>query len=215
MKPILPLLLLVLVGALLEVSGVIQWQVVVDRARNFAGWPLALGIVIGQVLLYAFAQPGSALFWVAALLYSPLIATLILTTGGTAGAVAAYWVARRATRKAYAGGSPPPLYAAVAGHGDFFALCALRMLPGMPHALINYASGTLRVPLARFIAATVPGLALKSFVYASVVDRIAEAASPADLFHVDVLAPLLGGVLLLVLARFVWRRHRAGLRSGS
>jgi len=41
--------------------------------------------VLAQLALYTFGQPGSILFWAAALLYPPPLATLILTAGGTGG----------------------------------------------------------------------------------------------------------------------------------
>ena len=98
------------------------------------------------------------------------------------------------------------LFGLLERQGDFFTLCALRVLPGMPHSAINYASGTLALPLARFLAATALGLALKSYLYSAAIAGAIGTAGPADLLRLDVLGPLVAIALLLLLGRFAYRR---------
>jgi membrane protein DedA with SNARE-associated domain len=76
--------------------------------------------------------------------------------------------------------------------------------------VINYASGTLALPLARFLPATVLGLAVKSYLYASALAGAAGARSPADLVRLEVLGPLVLIALLLLLGRFALRRRARG-----
>ena len=199
------LAVLITAGIALEVFGVVDWRETVEWARGHAGgWQLALAIVLAQLALYTFAQPGSTLFWVAALLYSPPVATLILTTGGTSGALGAYLFARRLTRLDPARAQPG--FRLIERHGDFFTLCALRILPGMPHSVINYASGILALPLPRFLFATALGLAVKSYLYASAIDVAIDAATPSDLVRIEVLGPLILIALVLLLGRFAVNR---------
>jgi uncharacterized membrane protein YdjX (TVP38/TMEM64 family) len=188
----------------------IDWRPVLEWARGMAGWQVAAAIVLVQVVLFAFAQPGSVMFWVAALLYSPPVATLILTTGGTAGGVAGYWLAHRMIGLDQASRDRHRLFGLIERHGDFFTLCALRVLPGVPHSVINYASGALHLPIGRFVAATTLGLAAKSFLYASAVHNVAEDASLTALLKFDVLAPLIGIGLILLLGRVIWQRRSQG-----
>jgi uncharacterized membrane protein YdjX (TVP38/TMEM64 family) len=162
--------------------------------------------VLAQVLLYTFGQPGSILFWAAAPLYSAPVATLILTTGGTAGALGAYLLARRLTRLHADRARGGRLFTILERQADFFTLCALRVLPGMPHSAINYAAGTLALPLPRFLVATALGLAVKSYLYSAPVGALAGSAGPADLLRLDVLAPLFAIALLLLLGRLARRR---------
>jgi uncharacterized membrane protein YdjX (TVP38/TMEM64 family) len=157
-------------------------------------------------VLYTFAQPGSILFWAAALLYSAPVATMILTAGGTAGALGAYVFARRLTRLDVAAARGHRLFDILERQGDFFTLCALRVLPGMPHSAINYAAGTLALALPRFLAATGLGLAIKSYLYSAAVGAAAGSAGPSDLLRLDVLGPLFAIALLLLLGRLVYRR---------
>lgn len=202
---------LIVLGIALEALAVVDWRLALEWARGRAGgWQLAAAIVAAQFLLYTFAQPGSALFWVAALVYPPPAATLILTAGGTSGAVGAYLLARRLTRFDPAQARQQRLYRLLERQGDFFTLCALRVLPGMPHSVINYASGMLALPLAHFLPATVLGLAVKSYLYASALGGAAGARSPADLVRLEVLGPLVLIALLLLLGRFALRRRARG-----
>jgi len=192
------------VGLALEALHLVEWSRALEWARGHAGgWRLAAAIVLAQTLLYTFAQPGSILFWAAALLYPPAIATLILTAGGTAGALGAYLFARRLTRVAHRSPRGERLTRVLERQADFFTLCALRVLPGMPHSALNYAAGTLALPLARFLAASALGLALKSYFYSAAVDGAVGAAALVNLLRVEVLGPLFGVTALLLGARFV------------
>lgn len=197
---------LVALGIALEALGVIDWRLALEWARGHArGWQLPVTIVLAQSVLYTFARPGSILFWVAALLYSAPLATVILTAGGTAGALGAYLFARRLTRIHVARARGERIFNLLERQGDFFTLCALRVLPGMPHSAINYASGTLALPLVRFLAATALGLAIKSYLYSAAVGGVVGTAGPSDLLRLDVLGPLFAIASLLFLGRFVHR----------
>lgn len=198
---------LIALGLALEALGVVDWRLALDWARAHAdGWWLPVAIILAQLALYTFAQPGSILFWPAALIYSPPAATLILTAGGTSGALGAYLLARRLTRLDPAQARRERLFHLLERQADFFTLCALRTLPGMPHSLINYTCGTLAIPLLRFLPATALGLALKSYFYSAAVSGVAGAAGPSDLLRLDVLGPLFAIALLLLLGRLAHRR---------
>ena len=82
-------------------------------------------------------------------------------------ALGAYVFARRLTRLDVSAARGHRLFSILERQGDFFTLCALRVLPGMPHSAINYAAGTLALPLPRFLAATALGLAFKSHLYSA------------------------------------------------
>ena len=64
---------LVGLGIALEALGVVDWRLASGVWRSSGRGPmrgqLAVTIVLAQFALYTFAQPGSILFWVAALLY--------------------------------------------------------------------------------------------------------------------------------------------------
>jgi uncharacterized membrane protein YdjX (TVP38/TMEM64 family) len=210
--PLVMLAALVALGIALDALGLFDWRAALARVRGHPGGvTLAAAIVATQTVLYTLALPGSTLLWVAAVLYPPPVATLVLAAGGTAGAFGAYLFARRVTRVTAARAGEHRLYRLLEAQGDFFTLCALRILPGMPHSLLNYTAGTLRLPLPSFLAATALGHAVKSFLYSSAIAGIATSAALSDLLRADILVPLFALTLLLLLgrrARRRWRRPR-------
>jgi uncharacterized membrane protein YdjX (TVP38/TMEM64 family) len=160
---------------LLAALDVFDWREALQWARGLAqhGW-FAAGLIALQVVLYAFALPGSGVVWLAAPLYAPPAATAILTAGASLGALAAYLLARRMTARARERLEREWLYRVLAARADFLALLALRLLPGFPHSVLNYGAGVLRVPLALFFGAALAGFAVKSWLYATVIHAAAE-----------------------------------------
>jgi uncharacterized membrane protein YdjX (TVP38/TMEM64 family) len=200
---------LAVLGIALDAFDLLDAAAALDWARRHAhGWRLPAAIVAAQTVLYTLAQPGSILFWVAALLYSAPLATVILTAGGSAGALGAYLFARRLTRGYAAAARGHRLFTLLERQGDFFMLLALRVFPGMPHSAINYAAGALGLPIARFLSATALGFAVKSYLYSSAVEAASGSASAADLLRLEVLGPLFAIAALLALGAFAQRRWR-------
>lgn len=198
---------LVILGTLLLVdspSPDILWQIGNRLADN--PWT-AVALVLLQVVLFGLALPGSMVFWLIAPFYSPLVATLLLTLGGTGGALAARrlsrWLGRNwqpAERKR------GPLLALLRENSGFMGQLAVRVLPGFPHSVVNYTAGLLRWPLPTFLAAALLGLTLKSLVYASAVHGLVEAELEDRPIDAGTLLPLVALALLLILA-MLWKRR--------
>jgi len=77
----------------------------------------------------------------------------------------------------------------------------------VPHSVLNYAAGVLRLPLGSFLIAAAVGFAVKSYLYSSVIHRALAAGRPADLLTWDALWPLLAVALVVVAARVALRRR--------
>ncbi|MCC5794619.1 MAG: VTT domain-containing protein [Chromatiales bacterium] len=192
---LLLLVLLILLGIVLDALGLFDPRAALERLRDWpAGWALALTLISIQVLMFALALPGSAMVWVVAVLYPPWASTAILTVGGTAGALAAWLFAARMTGDSM---NDNRVYRLLERQGDFLTLCAVRLLPGFPHSLINYAAGTLSLPLPRFLVSSAVGLGAKAWLYSSAIHELAGAASAADMISWRTIAPL---VVLALLA---------------
>lgn len=208
-RPLALLALLVAAGLAAYFLEGFAWREALAWARGHAGqWWLPAALILLQALLFMFALPGSALLWVVAPLYAPPAATLILTAGGAGGALAAYGFARRLTEAERARLRRHRAWHRLERESDFLALCALRLVPGFPHSLLNYGAGILRLPLAGFTAAAVIGFGLKSFLYSSVIHRALAAADARDLLRAEA-APLLFLLALVLLAVRLLRRQRA------
>lgn len=197
-------------GLLLQVLDVIDWRATLQWARGQAqhGW-LVAALIIVQVLLFMFALPGSTLLWLVAPLYPPLMATAILTAGGSLGALAAYFLARRLSDGQRAALQKQRLYRVVEARADALTLLGVRLLPGFPHSVINYAAGILRVPVTVVFVTAAAGFALKAFLYSQVIYHAVQA-EPAELVRPDILLALLALAVLVFAARAL--RARLGRR---
>ena len=198
------LLFLVMAGVVLYYLNVFEWNQVTRIAQTARQFWWTAPVLIGvQTLLYTFALPGSVIFWIAALIYTPLFATLTLVTGGLLGAMGAYWFARRLSTKWVAHIQRSHLFALLSKRSDFLVLSALRILPSFPHSVINYGAGILRIPLGRFLGSSAIGFTLKSYIYSSVVHSALHATKPSDLFRTETIGPLLLVAILFAMAAFI------------
>lgn len=203
------LVALVALGLAAQTLDLVDWRVTLELARYHAEhWWLPLMLVLVQVALFAFALPGSAVLWLVAPLYPPAAATAILTVGGCGGALAAHLLARRLCGSSLEHVRSGRGYRVMEREGDFLMLCALRMAPGIPHSVINYAAGLLGLRLTPFLISSVVGFGLKSFLYSSAIHGALAAERPADLLEPAVVWTLVGGVVLALFARAIVRRRR-------
>lgn len=210
------LLLLILAGLILQQTGIIDWLQILEYFEKFSDkwwvWSLVLGI---KVVFYALALPGSSLIWIAAILYKPLIATLLIVCGGTLGGFAAYFFSKRIGQqdKPEEKKKDSMFFDFLEKNCNFFALCAVRMIPGFPHSVINYGSGILNIPCLRFISSTMVGFAVKGFVYASAIHETLEISAISELGKLKTLWPLLiiSGLMVLghVFQKFLTTKQRS------
>ena len=160
-------------------------------ARNYADqWWLAIILVLLQVFLFTFALAGSLVFWVAASIYTPVMATFILALGATLGGVGAYFFSQYMTDEWIKKVEKSHAYILLHKQDDFFSLFALRIFPAFPHALVNYSSGILKVKLSHFVLAAFLGVGIKSYIYADIIYNLTTTASIYDLLNISTVLPL-------------------------
>ena len=206
--------ILILAGIFFLRSELFDTDKLLALAREYTGhWWLVPVLILAQIILYTFALSGSYALWITAPLYSPVIATTILATGGTLGAICAYYFSRNLTDKWVARVERSKSYKLLQHHNNFLSLFALRTLPGFPHGLINYSSGILDTRLAHFLPATILGFAIKFYIYSTVIHNATEVISKEETLDSSALGPL---VLLSLLAfTGVFIRHRLENKSAS
>ncbi len=97
-KPPYKLLILVAIivtGIVLHQLGILDWYRLLEVGEKYAHtWWFPPLVIIVKAVLYMFAMPGSSMYWVAGLLFTPLYATTIVVIGGVAGSVMAYYFSR-------------------------------------------------------------------------------------------------------------------------
>lgn len=164
-----------------------------------------LAVVLVMALTLALGLPGSIGLWLIAPFHPPWLATLMLIAGSVGGALGAYALAARFSRRVSPRGLTRRVMDIMSQRSDAFTQCALRVLPGFPHSVINYAAGFLQLPLPTFVTAAAIGLGVKWAVYASAIHGALEAVESGDALTPDVILPLIALAALLLLG--AWVRH--------
>jgi uncharacterized membrane protein YdjX (TVP38/TMEM64 family) len=177
-------------------------------------WFLAL-VMVAIAVLFTFGLPGSFGLWLVAPFNPPVLSTILLVIASTAGALGAYRFAGHLGKDWKPSGASGKVVDVLEQRGDMLTLMAMRMLPGFPHSVINFASGVLRLPLAAFVAATVMGLVIKWGVYASAIHGIADAVEAGDAINLGTIVPLFVLVALTLLGAWARRRLTAGVQRGD
>ncbi len=205
--------------ALIAIIVIGLWVVVaepVDRAqlRVLGEWltshPAALLVLLlVQVAMFALALPGSVMVWLVAPFLGFVPAVALMVSGSVLGAMAAWWVARWLGATARSRVAGHPVYKLLSDASDPVTQTALRVLPGFPHSMINYAGGVLALPLPGFLAAALVGLTLKWMLYVSAIQALIEAGDESGGPDAIVLLPLLLLALFLIGGRWLARRWRA------
>lgn len=204
-----PLLIavLIVIGLAMELSGLVDSGELLDLSRAHAQhWWLILLLILVPAILFSFALAGSLFLWVVAPLYSPLVASLILSAGACLGGLGAYALSGRLAGQWIKRIEISPSYKMLRRHGGFFTLLTLRLFPGFPHALVNYSAGILRLRPGKFALAALLGVFIKSYIYARVINAALDPSSPGLLFDPLVYGPLIALALLSLVALYYLRR---------
>jgi len=186
------ILVLIAVGIALEIAGLLDARQLLEFARGYGqSWWLALALILAQALLFSFALAGSLFLWIAAPLYPPEIATLILACGGTLGGIGAYYFSRYLTAGWKRRIETSRSFRLLQQRDNFFTLFAMRVFPGFPHSLVNYSAGILRARLDHFVVAALLGISIKSYIYARVIYQASNELSVEMLLDWRILGPLI------------------------
>lgn len=174
-----------------------------DFADLGAWGPLAFVAVYAVVALTPI--PVTIMAVAGGMLFGLGAGTLLSMIGVTAGCLGAYWLARALGRETVmrALGSHRAVVEERLEGGGFYAVCTLRLMPGIPYWPVNYGSGALGIPSREFLLATalaaLPGqvslLAVGAFL-----------ATP-DVLHGGVV--VVSWIVVIVLTVLSYRRWRA------
>lgn len=210
MYKFIALILIVVIGILLSMTGILDPHKLLVWARHYDDqWWLVAILVAVQVLLFTFALAGSVVLWIAAVLYEPIAASLILAAGATLGGLSAYFFSATLSEEWVRRVENSHIYRLLRKQDNFFALLSMRVMPGFPQGLFNYSSGILRVNLLSYVVASFIGIGLKSYIYAPIIYKAAGGASVKDLFDISTIGPLILISLALfsvVMFRYKWNQ---------
>ncbi|MEX2115946.1 MAG: VTT domain-containing protein [Bacteroidota bacterium] len=186
----------------------VQWEKLRELGEN----PLTpIIIVVAMTAAWTFALPGSVFFFVTPLLFGAFEATAIVCLGSTLGTLAGYGAARYVGRPWVEKFRNHGITKFLERHSSFASLFAIRVVPSSQHWLINYGAGLLRLPIAKFLLATVTAVAIKAFLYAKAIQGSVGASNIRDALNWETVAALmvLGG---LAVAGHIWQRRNLRVR---
>lgn len=197
--------------ALVTAGLIIGWWQPVSMSE-LLGWgramsdmPLIIGLVlVAMILLFAFGLPGSFGIWLIAPFQAPLISTLLLVAASVVGALGAYAVSMRLRGDWQPKGASRKVFQLLEKRSDLMTQTALRVLPGFPHSVINFAGGVLVLPLAVFTISALIGLTIKWAVYSTALYGVADAIESGTAIQASTIAPLI--VLSILLLLGTWAR---------
>jgi uncharacterized membrane protein YdjX (TVP38/TMEM64 family) len=188
-----------------ELAEVQRW------AEQASHHPLTVvGVILLMAVTLTLGLPGSIGLWLIAPFYPPMAAIPMLTLGSVLGAIGAYRLSARMGGFCKAGRLTHRVSRMLDNHHDLLTQCALRVLPGFPHSVINYVAGWQRLPLGNFVLAAILGLGVKWAVYASTIHGALEAIEEEGTFGMGVLMPLVALTLLLLIGAWMRRRLDPG-----
>ena len=197
------------VFAVLAISGSLS----TDRVRDWVdafGWagPVAFVLLGAGLVCAVFPLPllagASGLLFGTAVGFPVTLVTLVL------GAVCAFSISRRFGARAVEelAGVRLRRWQEWLEQRGFYAIFYVRIAPGVPHHVVNYAAGLSRVRLLHFAAATAIGGAPRAFAYTALGGSFGDLSSPETLVAIGILL-VMAVVGALALRRDV-RRSRGG-----
>ncbi|MDQ3698380.1 MAG: VTT domain-containing protein [Gemmatimonadota bacterium] len=168
--------------------------------RELRGEPWILpAFVLTYVVAATLGFPGSVLTLAGGAMFGFTLGTVVNWLGATAGAMAAYLLARTLGRDAFAGllGKHAISLGHLAAEHGFATVLRLRLIPIVPFNALNFASGVAGVDARSYAAATALGILPATAIYTYFADALLEGASGARQGAFVRLA-IAGGLLVLL-----------------
>lgn len=187
-----------------ELAAVQRWAT--EASQHPA---VIVAVILIMAVTLTIGLSSSIGLWLIAPFYTPLAATPMLTLGSVVGSLGAYYLSSRLGERWASRGFAGRIMGKFEARGDFLTQCALRMLPGFPHTVINVAAGLLRLPLVTFVMAATLGLGVKWAVYSSAIYGALEAVENEEAISFSVLLPLIALTLMLLVGAWLRRRFEA------
>jgi uncharacterized membrane protein YdjX (TVP38/TMEM64 family) len=176
-----------------------------DRVRDWidgfgVAGPIVFVLVAG--LLNCTFFPGPLLAGAAGLLFGTALGTPLAICSATLSAVLACVVARWIAGDAIEelAGERVHRLAGLVQRRPFLSVLYVRLLPGVPYSLFNYAVGLTRIPLGVFALATALGTAPRTFAYVALGGSFGDFGSPETIVAIAIIVLMaIGGAVVAYL----------------
>jgi uncharacterized membrane protein YdjX (TVP38/TMEM64 family) len=181
-------------------------RVAVGQLRDL--WYGPIVFVLGFAASCVIALPASIFVLSAGVIWGWKLGTVYTLAGGLLGATASYFVGRflgEGVLERF--GRVGRLVTRQVDHAGFKSLLVLRLIPGIPFAVLNYGAGVARVALPDYIGATAIGMLPSVIVFTYCADALFSGTMTEGdaLRRLAIVGALMIAMVLLpvVLKRFV------------
>lgn len=161
--------------------------------------------VAGYAVLSLLLVPGALLSAAAGALFGPVWGSVLAFLGGVVGSTAAFAAGRRLGRgsvRALSGPRMATIDTWLTDHG-VWTLAVVRILPGVPYSMLNYAAGMTGIPAGHYVKGSLLGLIPGAVAYAILGSTLHDPVS----WRFAAALALIAAVLAL--GRFAERRMAA------
>jgi uncharacterized membrane protein YdjX (TVP38/TMEM64 family) len=183
-----------------------------DKVRGWmdgygAAGPIVFLLVAAALNCMGF--PGPLLAGAAGLLFGTALGTPVAIVSATLSAVAACLIARFVAGDAIErlGGMRIRQLARLVERRGFLSTFYVRLLPGVPFTIYNYAVGLTRVSVVAFGLATLIGCAPRTFAYVALGGSFGDFANPTTIIAIAILV-----VMAIAGALFAWAQTTGRIR---
>jgi len=146
-------------------------RVFVEHLRGV--WYGPVIFIVAFVLACVLALPASLFVLAAGFIWGWLLGSVYSIVGGILGALASFYLGRFVGEGMLAKfGRIGRAVAKQVDHASFGSLLALRFIPGIPFAVLNYGAGVAGVRLRDFFWSTLVGVTPAMFVFAYSADAL-------------------------------------------
>lgn len=199
LRTILILIGLVVVFAIMKVTGFLEIMADFDRFRaiieNAGAWGYVIYLAL-YILVAVFSIPAMIITIAAGIIFGPVLGGILALTGGTIGGAAAFLVSRYIARDLIVSKFGKnkifqKIEEGVAKNGKDF-LILTRLVPVFPYNIQNYAYGVTNLNLMTFTSISFVTMAPGAFIYAYLAGEIAVNGITTNLF----IQLLIAGIVL-------------------
>ena len=161
--------------------------------------------ILGYGVATMLAVPGTLLSFSGAILFGTALGTVMNVLGATLGETLAFFAAKFLGRDFVQGFLEGRLdrFQSMVEKNGFTVMLLLRLVPIFPFVVVNYAAGLSKMRFRDYFFASmigiIPGTFVYTYLFATLGERVLTSGfEMKDLLTVDVLAPVMLFVLLLV-----------------
>ena len=150
----------------------IDYQVIADWTKNHSWWETALEFIAVHILAGLLFVPRVFLALAAGALFGPIWGSVLATAGGTLGALIGFVLVRFVNSDAVKLREAPaigPWLERAERQGWRFVLI-VRLLPLLPHSLVNYVFGLSRIGVLPYVVGSALGMLPSAIIYANLGD---------------------------------------------